>query len=168
MPNRPNRRTPSVEEFTLSAGDVRPILGLAPRINGNHTVQSSMVPVSFLPLEEDEKREPGAYFSLLVVGGMKGPSGIVADLSYNTEKVFAASVIFLEIEFDGPDGVGIKNEEEGRALGKWATHVAYDFAALALRQLVANNQTTIELDLPLAPLEPEIEVRIRTEEVDGS
>ena len=162
-----SKQQTAADDFNLTPTDISPIIGHAPRINGNHTVQASMVPLSFLDLKEDDKREPGPYFRLLVIGDREGSSQIFADLSFTTDLVFASSTICLQVEFDGVEEKGIETEAQGRALALWATHVAYDFAALVIRQLVSNHPTINDIDLPIKPLTPEIQVRIKSTEANS-
>lgn len=152
------------EVFAVTPDELKPVLALAPRINGTHTVQSTMVPISFLNAEEKDRREPGPHFRLLVIGEPTGPSSVFADLSYDTDTTLISTAIALLVEFDNPERKGIQTEEEGQALGGWITHVAYDIAALTLRQLVTNNPATTDLELPLPPVKPSIQVHIKSPE----
>lgn len=146
--------------FTVVREDLFPIADLSPRIDGNHTYQSSLVPL--FALEKDEEGElptPGKNFRLLVVWTKGYGCRIFADLNCVTTNYIAGTTIVLDVEFDNDEVVDL-NSEQAKALAKWASHVAYDFAALSLRQLSANNPITKELDLPISPFEPQIDVLI--------
>ncbi len=161
MSDQQKPQTPAEEEFAVSSDSLKSILGLAPRINGTHTIQSTLVPISFLNVEEEDRVEPGPYFRLLVAGDPEGSCNVFADLSYNTDRTIISTAIALVVEFDNPERKGIQTEDEGQALGEWITHVAYDIAASTLRQLVTNNTATSDLELPLLPLKPSIQVHIK-------
>lgn len=146
--------------FTVEREDLLSIADLRPRIDGNHTYQSSLIPlVALRDNEEDELPAPGKNFRLLVIWAEGHGCRIFADLSCTTESYITGTTIILDIAFDNDEAVTL-TEEQAKALAKWAAHVAYDFAALSLRQLCANNPITKDLDLPIAPFEPQIDVLI--------
>lgn len=137
--------------------DLLPIADLRPRIDGNHTHQSSLMPLSVLNDDEDGLPTPGKNFRLLVLWTEDFGCRIFADLSCITETYLTGTTIILHIKFDNDEVVAL-SEAQAKALAKWAAHIAYDFAALSLRQLCANNPITKDIDLPITPLEPEIDV----------
>lgn len=146
------------DEFQVTASELSSISELRPRIDGNNTLQSSLIPISMLDQSaESEVPQEGNRFRILTMSNGTNGCKVFADLSSVTDGYVAGTTIGLEIVFDSTRDKNLE-PQQAEAIAKWATHVAYDFAALSLRQICANNPIVKELDLPLHPIVPKIDI----------
>lgn len=156
------------ESFEVSAEDVSSIAGLRPRIDGNHTYQSTLLPISMLNGADSDEQPPlGNRFRLLVIEGGKNGCRLFADLSCGTDLYVVGTTVVLNIVFDCSEDVQLR-KDQAEALAKWAAHVAYDFAALSLRQLSANNPVIKDVDLPIQPFVSTIDTYLQESAEDSS
>ncbi|GFK19212.1 hypothetical protein [Corynebacterium glutamicum] len=132
------------------------IADLRPRIDGNHTMRSA-----FSRLTPSDEEEPidnqDLHFGMFIFENDEDSQvRVVADLNVVVDSVLVGVSIYILIELDGVKNKPI-TEEQATALGKWVTHAAYDFAALNMRLMVANNPIIEKLEIPLKPIKPEFQ-----------
>jgi hypothetical protein len=90
----------------------------------------------------------------------RGDFGLVGDLSVSNSSGFAGVTIFLEFDL-GEHAIDVEDEgawetanQLAAVYGPWASDMMYDYAAVALNNLVAG--TMYELQAPFDTPEPEI------------